>query len=224
MSTSAKSWASPAERPLDEPYRALSTLAVVSLLVSPFSLLALVDWSLAIVPAVGIACGMWALARIRRQAGELTGERLALVGVLVSGLLWCAGWTRLAYAYAHEVPPGYQRIHYDMLQPDPSQPGQVVPPAALDLEGRRVFIKGYTFPGPQSKGVRQFMLLRDNRDCCFGGNPKISDMIEVTLDEPLTMDYSTRMRSVGGVFHVEPTQGIDGLPHVIYHLAADYLE
>ncbi len=130
----------------------------------------------------------------------------------------------IGLAGSHRSAPGYLRLSFDELQPDPNYPSQDVPPAAIKLDGQRIFLKGYAFPGRDRTGIKKFVLVRDNLQCCFGGNPKLTDMVEVTLEGDLAMDFSTDMRRVAGTFHVAAGAGIDGLPRVVYHLDADYLQ
>jgi hypothetical protein len=205
-------------------YRALSSAAVACLAISALSFVALLDWSLGVVPMVSIALGLVALRRIQKSPLELTGERLALAGILIASAFLSAGWMRLAWLAATEVPPGYQRLSFDELQPDPANAGQTVPLTATRLDGQRVFLKGYVFPGRERHGIKNFVLVRDNLQCCFGGNPKLTDMVEVKLAGNLAMDFTTNLRRVAGTFHVAPGAGIDGLPRVVYHLDADYLQ
>lgn len=203
-------------------YRALSTLAVLSLICGVFSLLALFDLSLGLIPLVGILIGARALSQIRRRPKDLAGAGLAKAGIVLSLLLLLTGWVRIGYIYATEVPDGYARVSYEQLQP--TEPGQRVPQSALDLDGKRVFIKGYAYPGSQKSGIKQFVLCRDNGDCCFGGEPKLTDMIQVTLAEPLAMEYTTSLRRLAGTFRVAPAEASDELGAVLYHLEADYLK
>jgi hypothetical protein len=206
-------------------YRAVSSLAVISCLATVVSFAALLDWWLNLIPAFGIVTGLIAWRRIATRPEDLAGKPLAIAGVVGSTLLMCGGLGRLTYVEATEAPRDAIRINYDQLQPDPTISGQVVPPAALALEGKRVFIKGYAFPGGQQTGIKQFVLVRDNNQCCFGGNPQLTDMIEVTLRGSLEMTYTTRMRKLAGTFHVRVgQQGVDGLRAAIYHLDADYLQ
>ena len=59
--------------------------------------------------------------------------------------------------------------------------------------------------------------------CCFGGQPKLTDMIEVTLDEPLRIEYSMRKRKLAGIFKVDTQlKAIDGLGGVYYQLQANH--
>jgi len=208
----------------DQAYRALSATAVASLVAGVLSVAALLDWGLGLIPLVGILLGVSALWQIRRRPDELTGGRLAMVGVMLSAILLVAGWARLTYAYMTEVPEGYVRLSYDSLQPDTSVPGEMFPPTARELDGKHVYIKGFVYPGKQTTGIKKFVLCRDNGTCCFGGQPKLTDMIEVTLAGSLQMEYATRPFAVGGTFHLQPTRTPNGQFAVLYHLEADYLK
>jgi hypothetical protein len=209
-----------------EQYRALSTASVAGLILGLLSPLAILDWLFLVVPICGALVSLLAIIKIRRHRDELSGEPLARVGLILSLLFGVVGPGWLGYVYATEVPEGYARIGYAQLQPDETQPGQIVPPAALELEGKRVFIKGYVYPGQRKDGIREFLLVRDQGDCCFGGNPKITERILVKLESPLELTYQPRLHKLGGTFHVEPhDKAIDGAAGgVLYHLKADYLK
>ncbi len=84
-----------------------------------------------------------------------------------------------------------------------------IPSSAMALEGKKVFIKGYVYPGREMEGIKTFLLVRDQGDCCFGGNPKITDRIQVTLVDPLRLTYKPRLHKLAGVFHVRPTTAVD---------------
>jgi hypothetical protein len=205
-------------------YRALSTLAVVSCVLGVLSVLAFLDWSLAVIPFVGAFCGAVALRRIRANASELSGQGLAKIGLALSFLFFAGGWSLLTFEYMTEVPEGYERLSYAQLQPDADNPGKVIPPSAMDWNGKQVFIKGYMYPGAQDSGITTFILCRDNGDCCFGGQPKMTDRIQVKLKKPLTAKYHKGLRRLAGTFRVEPGRGTDELAGVLYHLDADYLK
>ena len=209
-----------------EKYRALSTSAVASLIVGLLSCLALFDWMLVAIPAIGIPLALLSLVKIRRHRDELTGAGLARAGLALSVLFAVLGPARRTYEYVTELPEGYERVSYAQLQPDESQIGQQVPPSALALEGKRIFIKGYVYPGREKDGIRKFLLVRDQGQCCFGGNPKETDRILVTLEDPLRLTFASRIHKLGGTFHVEAhDSAIDNaIGGVFYHLKADYLK
>ncbi|HVC93928.1 MAG TPA: DUF3299 domain-containing protein [Pirellulales bacterium] len=206
-------------------YRALNTLAVVSGVLGLLSALAIFDWTLAIIPLVGIFTGFLALRRIRANPEDYTGELVALAGSLLSALFLVGGLTWQAYDHLTEVPEGYRRINYDLLQPTAEAPYQVPPEQAQEFDGQKVFIKGYVYQPDKGEitGIKQFILVRDKGDCCFGGNPKITDMIMVRLKGKLEAKFDMRVRRIGGTMHVESDRGMHGLGGVVYQLDADYL-
>jgi len=202
-------------------YRAISSAAVASVILGLLSFLACLDWMWIFIPVMGIVVGLFAVARISRRRDEFTGTGVAKLGVALSMILLVAGPTRLIYDEATKVPPGYTRIFYDELQPNQQVKGELYPPSARELDGKRVYIEGYIFNPSDTK---QFLLVRDQGDCCFGGNPKITDRIQVTLVDPLRLAYRNRLFRVAGTFHVNPTQAIGTTGGVYYHLEADHLQ
>jgi hypothetical protein len=126
-----------------------------------------------------------------------------------------------SFVYATELPPDHVRISFADLQPDERYPQLPIPPSAIDLDGKKVFIKGYVHPENSRRNIKQFVLVPDMGTCCFGGQPKLTDMIEVTLQDPLRIDYSFARRSLSGTLRVstekKPVSGLDG---VYYQLDA----
>lgn len=225
MSTTTTSGISPREFNDYEKYRELSSVAVVSLLAGALSLLLLAFIQVfnnpvvfGLLPALGIMLGLRAVWKIRGCDG-MTGAGFAWSGTALSSLALAAGWGWMGYVYATEVPEGYQRAFYSQLQP---QGQQVIPPSARELDGKKVFIKGYVYPAINSTtGTRRFILCRDNGACCFGGVPKLNDMIQVTLRESQTLDYNSvglSLVKVAGTFRVEDDVALHDLGTVVYHL------
>lgn len=204
-------------------YRPMSVLAVVSCVLGVMSCVALLDWLLALVPLAGLLIGLVAYRRVRANRSELTGEGLALAGICFSGAFLIGGLTLNATIYAMEVPFDAHRISYDDLQPDPANPREVIPRSALELDGTRVFIKGYMLPGSQTSGIRKFVLVRDSGDCCFGGNPKLTDMIDVSLKDELVAEYASGVRKVAGTFRVDVSGYRGERGKAVYFLEADHL-
>lgn len=207
----------------DLPYRAIPPLAVVSALLGVLSVVAIFEIQLGILPLASIVAGWVAWRRIRQQPEELTGGRLALAAVVLGVLCLAGGGGHAAYVYYTEVPEGYRRLSYEVLQPAEGMPPDRVPPSARAWDGQRVYIQGYVYPGDKSTGIKEFVLCRDNGDCCFGGSPKLTDMILVRLQGNLTLEFSPRAWKVGGVLHVVETEAVDNLGTVLYQLDADIL-
>ena len=207
-------------------YRALSGAAVTSLLFGVASVVVFVSLLMAIVPILGIATGIYAIANIRRREHELTGTGLAWAGILLSAVSLVVAVVSAGVVYATEVPEGYTRVSYVLLQPEEGAVDQLVPPAAHELEGEKVFIKGYLYPGRRQRGITEFLLVRDQGDCCFGGNPRITDRIQVRLAPGLTVAYHTGLYKLAGTFHVDANPGneaVDAGGAVYYYLDADHV-
>jgi hypothetical protein len=217
MSTQFETIAAPHEVLVDE-YRAVSSFAVASLALGLLSALALFDWWMLALPAVAITLGLFALRQIRRRGEELTGGVLAKIGVAFAVVFLVAGASLQSYVYATELPPGYARISFTQLRA--TDRDSIDPPdTALPLEGKKVFIKGFMYPSSQMDGITTFLLAGDSGTCCFGGNPTITDRIQVTLDNPRGVSYSARQFKVAGVFHVQPLKDAINAPGaVLYHL------
>lgn len=208
----------------DEAYRSLSSAAVAACILGGVSIVALFEfWPLKAVPVIGLVAGFAALRQIKQMPEEYTGRKAALVGIALSAFFLISGTALGVLVPILEVPADHVKISYEDLKPTPESPG-VVPEAAAELDGRKVFLKGYMFPTTHNDGIRKFLLCRDNGDCCFGGQPPSSDMVWVELNAPLETEFSTRLRHVAGTFHVAGSRMTDVRQEILYRLDADYIK
>jgi hypothetical protein len=211
----------------DEPedYRSLSGLAVTALIVGVVSPLALVAPILLLIPLLGTVLGLLAIRKVRRESEYFTGLGLAIFGLAISVLMVTAAGAMHSLFGALAVPEGYEQINFRDLQPDPKRREMPIPPSALELDGRKIFVKGYIYPGMRRTGLVKFVLVPDMKTCCFGGQPALTDMIEVRLQDPLTANFAYRLRGLGGILRVhrelKPNAELTG---VFYELEADYLK
>jgi hypothetical protein len=199
-------------------YRALSSGAVVALVLGLLSLLAMTDTWLVAVPIVGVVWGVVALRQIRARPDELTGRGMAWAGLVLSAVMIPTGPVSVYYREMSYVPAGYNRISYDQLQPDPKVIGEVVPHSAIALKDEKIYITGYVYAGSERAGIQKFVLCRDAGTCCFGGNPKITDRIVVSLANPSGMIYTKQPVRVAGTFRLSPRQAPGGIGLAFYHL------
>ncbi|MDG2208299.1 MAG: hypothetical protein P8K78_10375 [Pirellulales bacterium] len=204
----------------DGDYRAVSGAAVTSVALGFLSICVLLTIYLAVIPLVGILVGLYAILQIKGRPKELTGRSIAVVGIVLCLAFLITGGSVAAYVYATEVPSGYTRIFYSQLQPEEGKVDQNVPPLAESLDGEKVFIKGYVFPGKQRQGIKTFLLVRDKGDCCFGGNPKLTDRIQVTLADPERLTFDPYLHKVAGTFRLGKGTGeaVDASGDVYYYL------
>lgn len=87
-----------------------------------------------------------------------------------------------------------------------------------DLDGKRVRIRGYILPSFQQKGIKQFILVRDNMECCFGPGAALYDCIVVEMAKGKSTSFTVRPVAVEGTFAIRPFKGPDGKHLAVYHL------
>ena len=89
------------------------------------------------------------------------------------------------------------------------------------LFGERIRIRGYMYPTPRKHGLKQFVLVRDNLECCFGPGAALFDCILITMNGEATAEFSIYPIAVEGAFRLEILPGGDGNPLAIYQMTAD---
>jgi hypothetical protein len=187
------------------PYRAISALGVASLVLGVLSILSVLDWVWHPLAAAGIVVGWLALRRISHNPGAYTGPGFAKAGIAMSFVFWAVGAGWLTYVYYTQAPPGYKPISYAVLKlPPGAPPEQRVPPSAEELDGERVYVRGFMVPGRQQSGLKRFFLSDDPGVCSFcAPKPDITQLVEVILLGDLEGEYTTRAVGVGGKLRVE---------------------
>ncbi len=208
-------------------YRPIPALVPISLAFIAISLVAAVWDVLLIVPLVGALLAGMAFRQIRHSEGQLSGSWLALTSLSIQLLMFGTFGFLHAYSFATEVPPGYERVNFTA---DISKKGFSVEngllgihPDVEKLVDRKIMVKGYMYPTKQTEGIKSFVLCRDNGDCCFGGQPKTTDMILIKMkgDKTATFHDNKVLVAVSGVFRAEPTVDETGLQPV-YQLDCEF--
>ncbi|MEX1096364.1 MAG: hypothetical protein WED34_09965 [Planctomycetales bacterium] len=215
------------ESPNEFDYRPVPVLAPVSLclgLVAAVGMLGLLGLA---VPLIGTILGAVCLVKIVRSDGEYGGFVPTVIGFGLSAFFLLFGGAYNAYAIATEVPEGYERINFNRDIAKKGfvfADGQSAPhPEVAALDGRKIFLKGYMYPQFQDHELKGFIFVKDNQQCCFGGNPALTDMISVEMQDGKTVDYSRGLVAVAGVFRVrDPRTG--GELNPVYELEADHFE
>jgi len=112
-----------------------------------------------------------------------------------------------------EGPEDALRITYDdidllkVLNMEPVTPDapELMPDWLKELDGKRVRIRGFMSPSFQQSGLREFLLGRDNKACCFPGRAKVYDLFPVKMRDGHTTDYiQNRPFDVVGIFQIKP--------------------
>ncbi len=111
-----------------------------------------------------------------------------------------------------EIEPG-QAFHRKLLT------------AAIEaMSGQKIRIRGYILPTAQKRGFKQFVLVRDNQECCFGPGAALYDCIFIEMQPGKTAEYSIRPVAVEGKFDIREFIGPDGKHLAIYHLDAESVQ
>lgn len=208
-------------------YRPIPSLVPISMAFVFISLIGAIWDVLLIIPAVGAGLGFMALRQIRQSQGTLSGSWLARASMFLQLLMIVGFGAMHAHTFATEVPEGFSRVSFtsDISKKGfTNQDGQLsIHPDVQKLVGQKVMIKGYMYPQKQERGLKSFVLCRDNGDCCFGGQPKVSDMILVKMNGDKTAQFHDNkvMVAVSGVFKAEPTVDETGL-RPVYQLECDH--
>ena len=149
-------------------YRSLSGIAVASVLVGVASAVTFLDWSLAIVPVVGMALGWIAIRRVRRNPEESVGLAWARTGIVLLGDRLDRR-IRLAYARLFQSDAGRLRANHvrGSTAPTAFGPSSGSSEAAEMLDKRKVFLWGFMYPGRQKAGIKEFLLMEDPGTCAY---------------------------------------------------------
>lgn len=111
-----------------------------------------------------------------------------------------------------DIEPG-ERFEREMLTED-----------VKALLGKRIRIRGYILPTYMRKGLTQFILVRDDQECCFGPGAALYDCIVVEMQTGHSADFSVKPVSVEGRLTLDELMGLDGLHLAIFHLEGERVE
>ncbi len=117
----------------------------------------------------------------------------------------------------------FDDIKLELKKGDPFS-RDLLPARVTALETTRIRIRGYILPSFQQTGLTQFVLVRDNMECCFGPGALLHDCVVVRMKPGKTASFSIRPVAVTGTFRVEELRGPDGRHLAIYALDGEAVE
>ena len=202
-------------------YRAVNPWAVASIFLGVLSVSAAFDRLFIFIPLGGAFAGWKALRHLRHYQEVQTGVTLARIGIATS-VVFGLGGSIFLYFVMNDVPYGYTEIAFEDLQPNP---GEAVSRYALELQptmrdDRRVFIRGFIYPGRQTQDIKDFVLVPTLGHCSFCFTQlRPTDFVRVKLASDLTVDYRSTEIAVGGRLHVDQLS-----PQAPYALEADHVQ
>jgi hypothetical protein len=94
----------------------------------------------------------------------------------------------------------------------------LLPERVTALADTAIRIRGYILPSFQQTGLTQFVLVRDNQECCFGPGAALHDCVVVRMRPGKTADFSIRPVAVAGTFKIDELRAPDGSHLAIYAL------
>jgi hypothetical protein len=150
----------------------------------------------------------------------------------VAGLMWVAqvaphgAAARAADDKLRDIT--FDDIKFDAEKGEAFQRSQITPKIEA-LDGKRVRIRGWILPQSvfKQRGIKNFVLVRDNQECCFGPMAALYDCIVVQMNRGKSCNFSTQAVSVEGKFAIDilenpfdPKQR----PQAVYRLDAELVE
>lgn len=83
------------------------------------------------------------------------------------------------------------------------------------LDGKQVHLRGFILPSTlfRETNINEFVLVRDNQECCFGPGAALFDCVVVNLVGKVTTDYTTRAVTVTGTFKLKEYKYPDDSGH-----------
>jgi hypothetical protein len=136
----------------------------------------------------------------------MTFARSWLVAMVVGGLLACG-----SLAWGQD--PSYRNITFDDIKLELEKDEKFVSEKHLTekvdkLQGQKIRIRGWIHPSVFTQtGITQFVLVRDNQECCFGPGAALHDCILVEMEPGKSTNFTTRPIAVEGVFKIEEIPG-----------------
>ena len=120
-------------------------------------------------------------------------------------------------------------ITFDDLKFDIEKDGDFKPEMITkelkELDKKTLTLRGFILPTSvfQQSGIKQFVLVRDNQECCFGPGAAIYDCVWVEMAPGKTTNFATRVVTVKGKFEIdtEKYQYPDGGYYAIYRMIAE---
>ncbi len=86
------------------------------------------------------------------------------------------------------------------------------------LDGKKIRLRGFVRPGFKQNGIKQFVFVRDNQECCFGPGAALYDCVMVKMADEQSIDFTVRPISVVGTLYVKEFIGKDKKVWAIFRM------
>lgn len=188
-------------------YRVVNRSVIAGVVILFFALIGLVFPSMLAVAVLGALVSFIGIRTIAKFPKEYSGMSVGVFALVANLAIAIGGAAMHIIEYRTEIKEGYERVSFYELQPPL---GFDFPRKALDINEKKIFIKGYMHPSVMQLGkVQEFVLVPDMGTCCFGGQPKMTDMILIKTDEKSATEYRRRQLKLHGKFAFDPSHRRD---------------
>lgn len=108
----------------------------------------------------------------------------------------------------------FDDLKFDIL-PDAPFDAEKLTDEIRALDGKVVKLRGYILPSTlfRETNIDEFVLVRDNQECCFGPGAALYDCVVVNLQGSTRTDFTTRPVQVTGTFKLKEYKYPDGSGH-----------
>jgi hypothetical protein len=96
--------------------------------------------------------------------------------------------------------------------------------ALQKLDGQKVRLRGFVRPGFKQSGIKNFVLVRDNQECCFGPGAALYDCVMVKMSDDQAIEFTVRPITVVGTMQLKKYVGKDGKVWAIFRLNDTFQE
>jgi hypothetical protein len=108
------------------------------------------------------------------------------------------------------------------IEPDQDFERSMLTEKVEGYDGKQVTIRGFILPGSmfQQTGSKEFVLVRDNQQCCFGPTAYVYHNIQIKMAPGQTADFTIRPITVTGKFTIEPWIAPNGKCYSVFQMVA----
>jgi len=111
----------------------------------------------------------------------------------------------------------FDHIKFDIPEGEPYSPTMLTE-QVRSLNGQEVKLRGYIRPSFKQRDLKNFVFVRDDKECCFGPGAALFDCVVVKLAKDQKTDYTVRPVAVTGKFVLKEYTGPDGNVWAIYRM------
>ncbi len=105
-------------------------------------------------------------------------------------------------------PDGVAEVSFDALKfdfrPDGAFEMSDLTDEIRDLAGKKIIVRGYILNSVYKSQFSEFVLIRDNQQCCFGPGAKLFHNMQIEMADQQFVQFTTRPVTVEGTFSLSP--------------------